>query len=89
MAEGGTLTINGTPHNAAEAVTTGPDGLPLPHTVTLPEGVDVAFSALPDASHTLAALTVTGLPVGHARPRHHERHGYGQGRQRLADPREL
>ena len=68
VAEGGTLTINGTPHNAAEAVTTGPDGLPLPHTVTLPEGVDVAFSALPDASHTLAALTVTGLPVGTPAP---------------------
>ena len=35
VAEGGTLTINGTPHNAAEAVTTGPDGLPLPHTCLL------------------------------------------------------
>lgn len=30
VAEGGTLTINGTPHTAAEAVTTGPDGLPCP-----------------------------------------------------------
>ena len=68
VAEGGTLTINGTPHTAAEAVTTGPDGLPLPHTVTLPEGVDVAFSAVPDASHTLGALTVTGLPVGTPAP---------------------
>ena len=64
VAEGGTLTINNVPHTAAEPVTTGPDGLPLPHTVTVPAGSDVVYSALPDASHTLAALTVTGLPVG-------------------------
>ena len=37
-------------------------------TITLPEGVDVAFSAVPDASHTLGALTVTGLPVGTPAP---------------------
>lgn len=68
VTEGGVLTINNIPHTPAGPVTPGPDGLPLPRTVSVPEGSEITFSAVPDASHTLAALTVTGLPEGTSAP---------------------